>query len=110
MPKPSSPERLPLLQTARHYPCPHIEVMLGRPTADLSLCSAVYCQIFDSIFRMCPFLTADRADTDAPFTVDVPMSRVKFNANTEYQYLQNFKVLQSTPPSAACVDLNVTAN
>jgi len=23
------------------------------------------------------------------------MSRVKFNANTEYAYLQNFKVLQS---------------
>ncbi|KAK7703710.1 microtubule integrity protein mal3 [Botryosphaeria dothidea] len=39
---------------------------------------AVYCQIFDSIF------------------LDVPMSRVKFNANTEYQYLQNFKVLQNT--------------
>lgn len=29
--------------------------------------------------------------------VDVPMSRVKFNVNTEYAYLQNFKVLQSTP-------------
>ena len=29
-------------------------------------------------------------------TDDVPMSRVKFNANTEYAYLQNFKVLQST--------------
>ena len=28
--------------------------------------------------------------------VDVPMSRVKFNVNTEYAYLQNFKVLQST--------------
>lgn len=27
--------------------------------------------------------------------VDVPMSRVKFNVNTEYAYLQNFKVLQS---------------
>ncbi|KAL1633682.1 microtubule integrity protein mal3 [Neofusicoccum ribis] len=39
---------------------------------------AVYCQIFDSIF------------------LDVPMTRVKFNANTEYQYLQNFKVLQNT--------------
>lgn len=30
------------------------------------------------------------------FTVDVPMSRVKFNVNTEYAYLQNFKILQST--------------
>ncbi|KAK7531575.1 calponin homology domain-containing protein [Phyllosticta citribraziliensis] len=39
---------------------------------------APYCQIFDSIF------------------LDVPMSRVKFNVNTEYQYLQNFKVLQNT--------------
>ncbi|KAF2125642.1 iron reductase domain protein [Dothidotthia symphoricarpi CBS 119687] len=27
---------------------------------------------------------------------DVPMSRVKFNANTEYAYLQNFKILQNT--------------
>lgn len=32
-------------------------------------------------------------------TVDVPMSRVKFNVNTEYAYLQNFKVLQSTSPT-----------
>ncbi len=39
--------------------------------------SAALCQVFDSIFY------------------DVPMSRVKFNANTEYAYLQNFKVLQS---------------
>jgi len=28
-------------------------------------------------------------------TVDVPMSRVKFNVNTEYAYIQNFKILQS---------------
>ncbi|GKZ31353.1 hypothetical protein AbraIFM66950_011873 [Aspergillus brasiliensis] len=27
--------------------------------------------------------------------LDVPMSRVKFNVNTEYAYLQNFKVLQN---------------
>ncbi|KAF2621252.1 iron reductase domain protein [Macroventuria anomochaeta] len=40
--------------------------------------SAALCQVFDSIFY------------------DVPMSRVKFNANTEYAYLQNFKVLQNT--------------
>ncbi|KAH9873277.1 hypothetical protein J1614_005675 [Plenodomus biglobosus] len=39
---------------------------------------AALCQVFDSIFY------------------DVPMSRVKFNANTEYAYLQNFKVLQNT--------------
>lgn len=40
-------------------------------------CSAALCQIFDSIY------------------LDVPMSRVKFNVNTEYAYLQNFKILQS---------------
>ncbi|ODQ65197.1 hypothetical protein NADFUDRAFT_46930 [Nadsonia fulvescens var. elongata DSM 6958] len=38
---------------------------------------AVFCQIFDSIF------------------LDVPMSRVKFNVSSEYQYIQNFKILQS---------------
>ncbi|KKK17937.1 hypothetical protein P175DRAFT_0556344 [Aspergillus ochraceoroseus IBT 24754] len=38
---------------------------------------AALCQIFDSIF------------------MDAPMSRVKFNVNTEYAYLQNFKVLQN---------------
>ena len=40
--------------------------------------SAALCQVFDSIY------------------LDVPMSRVKFNVNTEYAYLQNFKILQST--------------
>jgi hypothetical protein len=39
--------------------------------------SAALCQIFDSIF------------------MDVPMSKVKFNVNSEYAYIQNFKVLQS---------------
>lgn len=39
---------------------------------------AALCQIYDSIF------------------LDVPMSRVKFNVNTEYAYIQNFKILQST--------------
>jgi RP/EB family microtubule-associated protein len=38
---------------------------------------AAFCQIFDSVF------------------MDVPMSRVRFNVNTEYAYLQNFKVLQN---------------
>lgn len=28
-------------------------------------------------------------------TGDVPMHKVKFNVNTEYAYLNNFKVLQS---------------
>ncbi|CED82373.1 Microtubule-binding protein involved in cell cycle control [Phaffia rhodozyma] len=39
---------------------------------------AAYCQILDSIFG------------------DVPMSRVKFSAKQEYEYLNNFKVLQKT--------------
>ncbi|KAG9247628.1 calponin homology domain-containing protein [Calycina marina] len=38
---------------------------------------AALCQIFDSIY------------------LDVPMNRVKFNVNTEYAYLQNFKILQN---------------
>lgn len=28
------------------------------------------------------------------------MSRVKFNVNTEYAYLQNFKILQSRDPGS----------
>jgi len=39
---------------------------------------AAYCQIFDSVF------------------MDVPMTKVKFNVNSEYMYIQNFKVLQNT--------------
>jgi RP/EB family microtubule-associated protein len=39
---------------------------------------AALCQVFDSIY------------------MDVPMSRVKFNANGDYAYIQNFKVLQNT--------------
>lgn len=38
---------------------------------------AALCQIYDSIFQ------------------DLPMSRVKFNVNTEYAYIQNFKLLQN---------------
>ncbi|KAM3068677.1 microtubule integrity protein mal3 [Clarireedia jacksonii] len=38
---------------------------------------AALCQVFDSIF------------------LDVPMAKVKFNVNTEYAYLQNFKILQN---------------
>ncbi|KAK9467046.1 calponin homology domain-containing protein [Lipomyces arxii] len=38
---------------------------------------APLCQIFDSIYG------------------DVPMAKVKFNVNSEYQYIANFKVLQS---------------
>ncbi|EMD00581.1 hypothetical protein BAUCODRAFT_127725 [Baudoinia panamericana UAMH 10762] len=39
---------------------------------------AALCQIYDSIF------------------LDVPMSRVRFNVNTEYGYLENFKILSNT--------------
>ncbi|KAK4448638.1 calponin homology domain-containing protein [Podospora aff. communis PSN243] len=39
---------------------------------------AALCQVYDSIF------------------LDVPMSRVKFNVNSEYAYIQNFKILQNT--------------
>jgi hypothetical protein len=53
-----------------------------------SSASAALCQVFDSIF------------------LDIPMSRVKFNTNTEYAYIQNFKVLQSEslplPPGRLC--------
>ncbi|KAJ4511652.1 microtubule integrity protein mal3 [Exophiala dermatitidis] len=38
---------------------------------------AALCQLYDSIF------------------LDIPMSRVKFNVNTEYAYIQNFKILQN---------------
>ncbi|KAG5916860.1 hypothetical protein E4U42_007471 [Claviceps africana] len=38
---------------------------------------AALCQVFDSIY------------------MDLPMSRVKFNANGEWAYVQNFKVLQN---------------
>ena len=40
--------------------------------------SAAFCQIYDSIF------------------LDLPMSRVKFNVNAEYAYLENFKILSNT--------------
>ncbi|KAF4991957.1 hypothetical protein FGRMN_7511 [Fusarium graminum] len=39
---------------------------------------AALCQVFDSIY------------------MDVPMAKVKFNVNSEYLYIQNFKVLQNT--------------
>ena len=35
------------------------------------------------------------------------MSRVKFNVNTEYAYLQNFKILQSANPSLWAITSNV---
>ncbi|KAF2486470.1 calponin homology domain-containing protein [Neohortaea acidophila] len=39
---------------------------------------AALCQIYDSIY------------------LDLPMARVKFNANNEYSYLENFKILSNT--------------
>lgn len=39
---------------------------------------AALCQVYDSIF------------------LDLPMARVKFNANTDYAYLENFKILSNT--------------
>lgn len=64
-----------------------------------SLCRAALCQVFDSIYSKSPSISLPQARL-APrltnsFLVDVPMSRVKFNVNTEYAYLQNFKILQS---------------
>jgi RP/EB family microtubule-associated protein len=51
--------------------------MSPRLTTQIHHNSAALCQVYDSIF------------------LDVPMSRVKFNVNSEYAYIQNFKVLQS---------------
>jgi len=36
------------------------------------------------------------ADLFASSSVDVPMAKVKFNLSSEYAYLSNFKILQST--------------
>jgi hypothetical protein len=57
-----------------------LSVVLSVETTErvLMVYRAALCQVFDSIFR------------------DVPMGRVKFNVNTEYAYLANFKILQST--------------
>jgi RP/EB family microtubule-associated protein len=55
-----------------------IRIFLKQPTDNDILRSAALCQIYDSIF------------------LDLPMSRVKFNATTEYQYLENFKILSNT--------------
>lgn len=61
---------------------------IGTPThTDVPCDSAALCQVYDSIF------------------LDVPMSRVKFNVNTEYAYIQNFKILQSESlPAAPSLD------
>ena len=54
--------------------------LLGLDLSKVEQCGtgAVYCQIMDSIF------------------LDVPMSKVRFDVNVEYQYINNFKVLQAS--------------
>lgn len=56
-----------------------VNYTLGLDITKVEQCGtgAVFCQLFDSIH------------------VDVPMAKVKFNVNTEYQYLNNFKILQA---------------
>ncbi|KAJ3107431.1 hypothetical protein HDU96_007879 [Phlyctochytrium bullatum] len=52
-------------------------LQLGYTKVEQCGTGAAHCQIMDSIFR------------------DVPLSKVKFAAKHEYEYIQNFKVLQS---------------
>lgn len=59
---------------------------------ELIIFRAAFCQIFDSIFSESPRIYVVR---ELIRVVDIPMARVKFNVNTEYAYLQNFKILQS---------------
>lgn len=58
------------------------QLRTSRTNASIHPPRAALCQVFDSIF------------------LDLPMHRVKFNANTDYQYVQNFKILQSQSPHA----------
>ncbi|KAI8852302.1 calponin homology domain-containing protein [Chytridium lagenaria] len=51
-------------------------LQLGYTKVEQCGTGAAHCQIMDSIFR------------------DVPVSRVKFAAKHEYEYIQNFKILQ----------------
>lgn len=57
---------------------------------------AALCQIYDSIFRTPPSIQFIAQSSANPIEEDLPMSRVKFNVNTEYAYLQNFKIMQSS--------------
>ena len=56
---------------------PSLDLMIRCRRLILRSFRAALCQVFDSIY------------------MDIPMSRVKFNVNGEYAYIQNFKVLQS---------------
>ena len=76
----------------------------GMLCANKTVRRAALCQVFDSIFckpTLQPVML--RIPNEIWLTYlgvdDVPMARVKFNANTEYAYLQNFKILQSISPS-----------
>lgn len=65
-----------------------------------SLDRAALCQIYDSIFRTSPSVQTLAQSSANLAQEDLPMSRVKFNVNTEYAYLQNFKILQSSCSSS----------
>ena len=69
---PSPAKRPTRYMTDRREPCENLP--------DCTYNSAALCQVFDSIY------------------MDLPMSKVKFNATGEYAYVQNFKVLQSAHP------------
>lgn len=72
-------------------------------------------------YNSCPshhhprLLSAAKVWLTVRILVDVPMGRVKFNVNTEYAYIQNFKVLQSKwsllqPPFAYIWGTDMTLN
>ncbi|KAJ3035632.1 microtubule integrity protein mal3 [Rhizophlyctis rosea] len=52
-------------------------LQLGYTKVEQCGTGAAHCQIMDSIYR------------------DVPLSKVKFNAKHEYEYVANFKILQT---------------
>jgi RP/EB family microtubule-associated protein len=55
----------------------HLTPLTISPVSKPVYYRAALCQVYDSIF------------------LDLPMSRVKFNANTDYAYLENFKILSN---------------
>ena len=60
---------------------------------------APFCQIYDSVFRKHIQNHANQRLPADRLAVDLPMSRVKFNVNTDYAYLENFRILSSTRAS-----------